>query len=73
MILKSKQRTQSVVLLLSTAMNIFVGLAVNYYLTKILSKEEYGNYALMINILEMGQVIVNFGFYQSICRLVALT
>ncbi len=73
MILKSKQRTQSVVLLLSTALNIFVGLAVNYYLTKILSKEEYGNYALMINILEMGQVIVNFGFYQSICRLVAIT
>lgn len=73
MILKSKQHIQSVVLLLSTALNIIVGLAVNYYLTKILSKEEYGNYALMINILEMGQVVVNFGFYQSICRLVALT
>lgn len=52
-ILNNKLATQSIMLLVSTFLSMLFLIGTNFYLTKILDLEQYGNYAFIIN---MGSV-----------------
>ena len=71
--LKNKEIRQSVLLLSTTVAVMVLLLATNYFLTRVLGKTEFGNYALIINIFTFCQVVFNFGFFYSISRLIALS
>lgn len=70
---KSKQAQQSFVLLIGSLVTMVLTLLINYFLTKIMDKENFGNYSLIINIYAFSQIIFNFGFYYSIGRIVAVS
>ena len=57
----------------STILSMLFLIAINYYLTKLLTPSLYGNYSFIINIFVFSQTIFNFGFFYSICRLVSLS
>lgn len=57
----------------STVLSMLFLVAINYFLTKLLTPVEYGNYSFIINIFVFSQTIFNFGFFYSICRLVSLS
>jgi O-antigen/teichoic acid export membrane protein len=71
--LRDKTFMQSMLLTLSSIGVILVTLISNYFLTKILSKDNFGSYSLVMNIFVFSQVIFNFGFFFSIGRLVSTT
>ena len=71
--LKNKEIRQSLLLLSTTVAVMVLLLATNYFLTRVLGKTEFGNYALIINIFTFCQVVFNFGFFYSISRLIALS
>lgn len=64
---------KSIILLSSTLISLFFGFLTNTFLTKLLGKEQFGNFAFIINILTFCQVLFNFGLYYTISRLVAIT
>lgn len=69
----NKVISQSVLLLLSTIGVMICMLFINYFLTKQLDTEDYGEYSLFVNIFGVSKVLFNFGFFQSTGRIVALT
>ena len=71
-ILNNKLATQSIMLLVSTFLSMLFLIGTNFYLTKILDLEQYGNYAFIINMFIFSQIVFNFGFFYSICRLISL-
>lgn len=64
---------QTSMLMTSTVLSMLFLVAINYFLTKLLTPVEYGNYSFIINIFVFSQTIFNFGFFYSICRLVSLS
>lgn len=73
-ILKDKDFIQKTVFLMgSTVLGLFLGFLSNSLLTRVLGKEQYGNYALIINIFSFCQILFNFGVFYSISRLVAIS
>ena len=60
-------------LMASTVLSMLFLIAINYFLTKLLTPVQYGNYSFIINIFVFSQTIFNFGFFYSICRLVSLS
>lgn len=63
---------QSTLLLFSTIGVMGCLIIINYFLTRKLGAERYGEYSLFINIFGVSKVIFNFGFFQSTGRIVAL-
>lgn len=57
----------------STVIGLVFGFVTNTLLTRILGKDSYGNYALIINIFTFSQIFFNFGLYYTLSRLVAIT
>lgn len=57
----------------STVLSMLFLIAINYFLTKLLTPVQYGNYSFIINIFVFSQTVFNFGFFYSICRLVSLS
>src|SRR5690606_37551460 len=45
----------------------------NYFLTRLISIEDFGNYSYVLNVFNFFQVIFNFGFFYSINRQVSLS
>lgn len=70
---KNQQVKQSILLLFSTAISMLMLLGSNYFLTKIFSPEQFGNYYFIINIFVLCQTIFNFGIFQSASRLIAIS
>ncbi|EKT3956153.1 oligosaccharide flippase family protein [Flavobacterium psychrophilum] len=66
----SKEVKQSILLLLTTFLTMVVLLGVNFFMTKILDKEEFGDYSFIINLYTFLQVFFNFGFFYSISKLI---
>lgn len=64
---------QSVVLFTATVLSMLSVIFINYYLTRLLDPVQFGNYSFLINIFSFSQVVFNFGFLHSICRLIALS
>ncbi|WP_455591230.1 oligosaccharide flippase family protein [Bacteroides sp.] len=69
----NKMLGQSVGLFAATVLSMFSIIFGNYYLTRLLDPVQFGNYSFLINVFSFSQVIFNFGFLQSICRLIALS
>lgn len=70
---KNKYVYQTSMLMASTVLSMLFLIAINYFLTKLLTPVQYGNYSFIINIFVFSQTIFNFGFFYSICRLVSLS
>lgn len=68
-----KKNNQAIVLLLASLTSMIVMLGVNFFLTNILSKESFGNYAYIINVFLFSGIIFNFGYFHSLGRMMALT
>jgi len=64
---------QSILLLSSTILSMFSLIIINFFLTHLLTPELFGNYSFLINIFTFSQIVFNFGFFQSICRLIAVS
>ncbi len=47
-------------------------LLINFFLTKILEKQSFGNYSYILIIFNFSQVIFNFGYFYSISRRIAI-
>lgn len=73
MLKRNKYVYQTGMLMTSTVLSMLFLIAINYFLTKLLTPVEYGNYSFIINIFVFSQTIFNFGFFYSICRLVSLS
>ncbi len=72
-LLKQDNILQSVFLLSTTVLGLFLGFVINSILTRVLGNVNYGNYALITNVFVFCQVVFNFGFYYVISRLVAIS
>ncbi|WP_185218494.1 oligosaccharide flippase family protein [Sphingobacterium mizutaii] len=64
---------RSILLLSSTLISLVFGFLTNSMLTKLLGKELYGDYALIVNIFTFCQILFNLGLYYTLSRLVAIT
>ncbi|ANH80937.1 hypothetical protein A8C56_08025 [Niabella ginsenosidivorans] len=71
--IKDRAFAQTSYLLISTVLGIILGVISTSLLTRVLGKEQYGNYALIFNIFSFCQIIFSFGVFHSISRLVAIT
>lgn len=72
-IFNNKTVKQSFILLTSTICGMGFLLASNYFLTRLISIEDFGNYSYVLNVFNFFQVIFNFGFFYSINRQVSLS
>lgn len=70
---KQKKVRQILLLFITSAFGMVSMLCINYFLAKLLTKEQFGNYSLLINLFMFAQVIFNFGIFQSLSRMIALT
>lgn len=70
---QNKTIRQSGLLLFSTVLGMVCLLSSNYFLTKIISAEDFGNYSFILNLFNFFQVVFNFGFFYSINRQVSLS
>lgn len=68
-----KRNQQAIVLLLASLLSIVVMVGTNFFLTKMLSKESFGNYAYIVNLFLFSGIIFNFGYFYSLGRLMTLT
>ena len=73
MIQIDKKIRQAILLLLSTGLSMICLLIANFYLVRIVDPIVFGNFYFILNIYTFLQTILNFGFYQSIGRLAALS
>ena len=48
-------------------------LGINFFLTKLLGKLNFGNFSYIINIFNLIQILFNFGIFYSISRMIALS
>lgn len=51
---------------------MLLSLGINFFLTRILSKELFGDYSLVVNIFLFSQILFNFGFFYGISRLIGI-
>ena len=68
-----KKNQQAIVLLLASLFSIIVMLGTNFFLTKLLSKQSFGNYAYIINLFLFSGIVFNLGYFYSLGRLMTLT
>lgn len=71
--LKNKINYQAVILLLASLISMAFMLGVNFFLTRLLDKESFGNYSLIINVFLFASIIFNFGYFYSLSKMIALT
>jgi len=64
---------QSIMLLTTSVAIMPLTLAINYFLTKLLGKEGFGDFSLVTNVFVFLQVVFNFGFFYSAGRLLAIS
>lgn len=70
---KQKQVRQTLLLFMTSGLGMVSMLCINYFLAKLLTREQFGNYSLLINIFMFAQTLFNFGIFQSLSRLIALS
>lgn len=72
MLFKSSPKIRQVFVLYAVSVsNIFFGIGINYYLTRLLGPTGYGDYSLIINIFNISQILFLFGYFHSGSRLLA--
>lgn len=71
--LGDKKVRQSMMLLTTSVAIMPLTLAINYFLTKLLGKEGFGDFSLVTNVFVFLQVVFNFGFFYSAGRLLAIS
>lgn len=67
------KNSKAIILLVASLVSMVIMLGINFFLTKLLDKESFGNYAFIINIFLFAGIIFNFGYFHSIGRMMALT
>lgn len=70
--LNDKKIRQTILLLFTSIIVMILVLGINFFVTRILEKNSFGNYSLILNIFNFSQIIFNFGFFYSISRGIAL-
>lgn len=70
--IKNKELRQPVLLLTTSILVMVLVLGINFFITRILDKNTFGNYSLVLNIFNFSQIVFNFGFYYSITRTIAI-
>ncbi|MGJ1266084.1 oligosaccharide flippase family protein [Sphingobacterium spiritivorum] len=68
-----KKVKQSLMLLATSVVIMPLTLGINYFLTRLLGKEGFGDYSLVTNVFVFLQVVFNFGFFYSAGRLLAVS
>ena len=71
-LLNDKKIRQTILLLFTSIIVMILVLGINFFVTRILEKNSFGNYSLILNIFNFSQIIFNFGFFYSISRGIAL-
>lgn len=71
-VIKNKTLSQAFLLFGSTIFGMMFLLGANFFLTKLISPEEFGDYSFILNLFNFLQVIFNFGFFYSVNRQLSL-
>lgn len=70
--LNDKKNKQTLILLITSILVMILVLGINYFITRILEKNSFGNYSLVLNIFNFSQIVFNFGLFYSISRTIAI-
>ncbi|WGK93576.1 MULTISPECIES: oligosaccharide flippase family protein [Flavobacterium] len=70
--LNDKKQKQTLILLITSILVMILVLGINYFITRILEKNSFGNYSLVLNIFNFSQIVFNFGLFYSISRGIAI-
>ncbi len=71
-IFKNQNVRRTVILLGATGCSMVALVCINYFLTKIFTPLQFGNYSFLINLFVLSQLVFNFGFFQSAGRIIAI-
>jgi O-antigen/teichoic acid export membrane protein len=70
--IKEEKFRQTILLLISSVVVMILVLGINFYVTRIINEDSFGNYSLIINIFNFSQIVFNLGFFYSISRGIAI-